>query len=44
MCFPQMRCTEKIRRLLPRGMGRTNTAASTGRAAAEVATSPCHPD
>ena len=33
MCFPQIRCTEKIRRLLPRGMGRTSSAVSTGRAA-----------
>lgn len=31
MCFSQICCTEKIRWLLPREMGRTNSVVNTGR-------------
>ena len=31
MCFSQICCTEKIRRLLPGEMGRTNSVVNTGR-------------
>lgn len=44
MCFSQIYCTEKIRRPLPREMGRTNHVVNTGRLLQRETHPPCHLD